>query len=425
MRVAHFVQRYPPALGGSEAYFARLSRYLTQQGDQVTVFTTTAYDLEAFWSTRGRCFRSGRSVQDGVEIRRYALWRCPAQRRVLKVLSLIPHPPWQRLTLSCNPIAWGMWCDAGHPDQTCDLVHATAFPYGWTLACALRMARRLRVPFVVTPFLHLGDPSDPHDRTRRAYVAPALLSLLAEAERIFVQTEVERTALLERGFPPERLVLQGMGVVTGHCTGGDRRKARAEWGVADDEVVIGHLANLSEEKGSVDLLRSVERAWRAGHRFHLVLAGPEMPNFRRVWSRYASASCVRRLGVLDERRKRDFFAGMDLFALPSRSDSFGLVLLEAWANGKPNVAYRAGGIAGVIRDGQDGLLVRCGDRKGLADALIRLSQDSELRRRLGTAGCQRLQKEFRWEDKLELIRQVYGELTSEPETSARDRSLSR
>src|SRR5204863_4387003 len=109
-------------------------------------------------------------------------------------------------------------------------------------------------------------------------------------------TEVERAALLQRGFPPEKLVLQGMGVVAAHCTGGDRRQARAEWGIAGDEVVIGHLANLSEEKGSVDLLRAAERAWRAGHRFHLVLAGPEMPNFRRAWSRYASAPRVRRLG---------------------------------------------------------------------------------------------------------------------------------
>ena len=52
MHVAHFVQRYPPALGGSEAYFARLGDYLADHGDAVRVWTTTALDLEAFW-TRG------------------------------------------------------------------------------------------------------------------------------------------------------------------------------------------------------------------------------------------------------------------------------------------------------------------------------------------------------------------------------------
>src|SRR5437588_10763132 len=178
MRVAHFVQRYPPALGGSEAYFARLSRYLANRRDQVTVFTTTAVDLEAFWTARGRCLRPGSTMEDRVEVRRYALWRCPEQRRILKLLSLLPWHAWQLLTLSCNPIAWRMWRDSGRSDARFDLVHATAFPYGWPLSCALRLARRLRVPFLLTPFLHLGDPQNPRDRTRRAYTSSALLSMV-------------------------------------------------------------------------------------------------------------------------------------------------------------------------------------------------------------------------------------------------------
>jgi hypothetical protein len=66
MRVAHFVQRYPPALGGSEAFFARLSRHLVSAGDEVTVFTTTALDLETFWSAGARCLEAGSGNQDGV-----------------------------------------------------------------------------------------------------------------------------------------------------------------------------------------------------------------------------------------------------------------------------------------------------------------------------------------------------------------------
>src|SRR5439155_2823829 len=95
LRVAHFVQRYPPALGGSEAYFARLSRHLTAAGDAVTVFTSNALDLEAFWSKRGRCLPAGVDTQDGVTVRRYALARWPGRRYVLKALSLIPNRLWQ------------------------------------------------------------------------------------------------------------------------------------------------------------------------------------------------------------------------------------------------------------------------------------------------------------------------------------------
>jgi glycosyltransferase involved in cell wall biosynthesis len=414
MRVALFVQRYPPALGGSEAYFARLARYLVRQGDAVTVFTTTAVDLEAFWTTRGRSIRSGTTIEDGVEVRRYGLLRLPYHTRVLKALSLVPHRPWQCLTMSCNPISRRMWQDAGQATTPFDVVHASAFPYGWPLACGLRLARQLQVPFVLTPFVHLGDPEDSRDRTRRAYTSPAMMHLAHAAERVLVQTEGERQALLERGVQADRLLLQGMGLDRDDCTGGDRERVRSQWGVAPREMVVGHLANHSREKGTVDLLRAAEIAWQRGGRFRVVLAGPAMPNFERFWRHYRPVDRVLRLGPLSAAQKRDFFAGLDVFALPSRSDSFGLVLLEAWANGAPNVGYRAGGIGWVIHDGSDGLLVRCGDLPGLADALLRLESSPDLRRRLGEAGQERSRREFDWEEKLALVRRTHQELTKGP-----------
>src|SRR5581483_1894418 len=138
MRIAHFIQRYPPALGGSEAYFARLSRFLAAAGDDVTVHTTAALDLEAFWSAGSRCLPAGVRAEEGVEVRRYPLWRCAGRRYLLKALSFIPHRPWQCLTLPCNPIAPSMWSDTGRSDRPFDVVHATAFPYAWPIACGLR-----------------------------------------------------------------------------------------------------------------------------------------------------------------------------------------------------------------------------------------------------------------------------------------------
>ena len=66
MRVAHFVHRYPPALGGAEAYFARLGRHLAAAGDAVSVFTSNALDLEAFWNSSARCLLPGIGTIDGV-----------------------------------------------------------------------------------------------------------------------------------------------------------------------------------------------------------------------------------------------------------------------------------------------------------------------------------------------------------------------
>ena len=65
MRVAHFIQRYPPALGGSEAYCQRLSRHLVENGDEVTVWTTVADELQAFWSAEAVFMAFSHGSNDG------------------------------------------------------------------------------------------------------------------------------------------------------------------------------------------------------------------------------------------------------------------------------------------------------------------------------------------------------------------------
>jgi glycosyltransferase involved in cell wall biosynthesis len=300
-----------------------------------------------------------------------------------------------------------MWRDVHRYSGPLDAVHATAFPYGFPLMCGLRLARRRRVPFLLTPFLHLGDPIDPHDRTRRQYTTPQFVWLLKQADRVFVQTPSEFALAAELGVLEAKLVLQGLGVEPSECTGGNRSKARAAWGVADDAFVVGHLANNSVEKGTVDLLAATEAVGPV----HVVLAGPEMPNFTWAWNKFGPWGHITRLGVLSEPAKREFFAGIDAFCLPSRTDSFGLVLLEAWANGKPVVVYRAGGPADVVRHGIDGFVVPCGDVAELRGKLLQLATDRELARRMGEAGRQRVATDFAWEPKLRLVRDTGVSLT--------------
>jgi glycosyltransferase involved in cell wall biosynthesis len=295
-------------------------------------------------------------------------------------------------------------------ESAIDLVHATAFPYAWPILCGLRMARIHRTPFVLTPFLHLGDPQNPQDPTRRGYLAPPLRYLLHSADHLFVQTRIEQAALEQYGIPGDRITLAGLGVDPWECTGGDRERSRSRWQISPDAVVIGHLANQSEEKGTVDLLQAAQILWRRGEQFYVMLAGPRMPNFERFWRRFEAQDRVLQLGVLPETDKPDFFAALDLFAMPSRSDSFGLVFLEAWANGLPCVAYRAGGVAEVIHEESDGLLVPCGAVVDLAEALSRLLKDSALRQRLGSTGRQRVLREHDWAPHLHQVREVYRAL---------------
>jgi glycosyltransferase involved in cell wall biosynthesis len=415
MHVAHFIQRCPPALGGSEAYFARLAEHLRMCGDDVTTWCSSAVELSEFWS--------GQSPPTAVGglFRKYQPSIFLLRRYLLKALSLIPHRTLQCLTSPCNPVCPAMWRDAGRFDGPLDAVHATAFPYSFPIACGLRLARRRGVPFFLTPFLHLGD-----ERTRKQYTAPHLRWLLRQADRIFVQTNLERDAVCDLGVNPDRIVLQGLGVDPREVTAGTRTPCEVP--------VVGHLANASFEKGTVDLLKAAAILWRRGERFRVLLAGPSMPSFEAFWKLFRFQDRVTRLGAVSDSEKRDFYASIDAFALPSRSDSFGLVLLEAWANAKPNLVYAAGGPGEIVRDGIDGLHARCGEIDDLAEKLAMLVCDSTVgrverrlcdaspaehvhanrrgsqslvppyRAKLGAAGRRRLPREFDWTDKLEIVR---------------------
>jgi glycosyltransferase involved in cell wall biosynthesis len=105
------------------------------------------------------------------------------------------------------------------------------------------------------------------------------------------------------------------------------------------------------------------------------------------------------LGPLPLDQRADFFAALDLFSMPSRTDSFGIVFLEAWANALPVVAAAAGGVLEVVEHEKTGLLVPFGDVDQLSRALGRLLDDPLDARRLGEAGRKTVAQGYTWDDR--------------------------
>ena len=182
-----------------------------------------------------------------------------------------------------------------------------------------------------------------------------------------------------------------MAVEHAEVTGGDPGLIRERLGIAAAAPVIGHLATLDPNKGSTDLIRAVARinAGRPSSRaVQLLMAGTTSPDFERFLAEYpgGAASWLRLLGVLSNEDRKHFYAALDVFSMPSRTDSFGIVFLEAWANGVPVVAAAAGGVPEVVQQGKTGLLVPFAAVQGLADALDSLLTNPLLARSMGETG---------------------------------------
>ena len=184
-------------------------------------------------------------------------------------------------------------------------------------------------------------------------------------------------------------------------TGGDRSHLREQLGIGLDESVIGQVGALDINKGTEHLVEAVSRLnAHCDQPVHLILAGRPTPGFERfLASRAVSDAWLHVLGPFDDDLLPDLYAAFDIYAMPSRTDSFGIVFLEAWANGKPVVAASAGGVSDVVRDGVDGLLVPFGDVDRIRDSLRRLIHDKAYANSLGEAGRAKLSNGWTWDDR--------------------------
>jgi glycosyltransferase involved in cell wall biosynthesis len=101
---------------------------------------------------------------------------------------------------------------------------------------------------------------------------------------------------------------------------------------------------------------------------------------------------------------------LDIFAMPSTWEGFGVSALEASAMELPVVASNIHGIPDVVLDGETGILLPVADAPALSDAIARLAGDAALRRSAGRAF---VEKEYRWQDNAALMERLYARMTAE------------
>ena len=157
---------------------------------------------------------------------------------------------------------------------------------------------------------------------------------------------------------------------------------------------IATVARLTPQKDLPTLLRSIALLKKRGLSIDLRIAGdgPDRASLSELIEHLDLASSVRLIGRISN--PEQFIAGADIFALPSRYEGLGLVLLEAMAVKTPIVAARNTAIEEVVLDGETGLLFETGSSDDLAAKLIRVANSSELADRLVNAGVQRLHEHY-------------------------------
>jgi len=175
-------------------------------------------------------------------------------------------------------------------------------------------------------------------------------------------------------------------------------------------INIGVVSRLSEEKGIQYLLKAVPLIARQISDFKVYIAGEG--NYRRQLHFLVESLNVQRyvqfVGFLHN--VREFLQRLDLFVQPSRSESLGVAIIEAMSAGLPVVATRVGGIPEIITDNVSGLLVPSQNAEALAEAIVTLCRDSEMRKSMGAAGKKLIEQRFRVPDFIREMNDLYEKL---------------
>ena len=140
--------------------------------------------------------------------------------------------------------------------------------------------------------------------------------------------------------------------------------------------------------------------------FLIVGEGPEEQNIRAQIERLGLTAEVRMLGFRDD--LLDVFRSLNLFVIPTvEGDTIPQVLMQALAIGLPVVSTTTGSIPDVVAEGESGFLVPPRDPDALADRIVRLLQDAELRAAMGRRGRHTVEQSYSIDRMVDELEQVY------------------
>jgi L-malate glycosyltransferase len=178
-------------------------------------------------------------------------------------------------------------------------------------------------------------------------------------------------------------------------------------------VRIGIVKWLTYKYGIDILIKAFDQIINSGIEAELVIGGrgPDGDDFKRLTAELGLNDKIIFHGYVDPVDLQSFLASLDIFAMPSNvQESFGIAALEASATCMPVVATRVGGVAEVVKDGITGILVERGSVSQLAEALIKLIESPELRLRMGLAGRAYVEQNYRWQDNVASMEQLYRDI---------------
>ncbi|MBD3214134.1 MAG: glycosyltransferase [Candidatus Lokiarchaeota archaeon] len=414
--------RYFPSISGAEFYFQRIAEILTKLYNyKIDIYTSNAIDFTALHSQKGKRIKKSNHLfgkVNDISIKRYPIdYNLTLDEKIRFIKSF---ESFQNLNLSdiClkNIISSGPFIPKLieillHQENEYDLIHTTYYPY-FNLIIALIAGEKMKCPTICTPFFHFTNPR---------YLKKEPTEILTKFDFLIACTQMEKEFLYRNlNIDPERIKVIPMGVDYRKINNFNNNVSFKEKFFNKTEKsykMVLYCGYKNYEKGAISLLKSIPLIIKDHSELYFVFIGPPTQAFNRELSKVRKLEKARIINLTPDnltgyfdKYKLSAFKETDIYVMPSRSDAFGIAYLEAWASGKPVIAADIGAIPEVVKNENDGLLVKFDDINDIKTNILKLLRNESLRKKLGKTGEEKVKNNFTWKIIAEKTHKFYNSI---------------
>jgi len=391
-------------LGGAERHFLKWAQILDEKDCNVTVFTTNVWDNDYFYFPEKKYIKeTSAKIGKSIKIRRFKVSHLPRKNALLTLLEKFPSKTLKFLIGKPYIFLPGyyiyMFLNAIFLPKKFDFMIAGVFPHYYLLYPALFYARLKKIPFIMSPLIHFGQPND--DENLELFLNDKSKYLLEKSDYILTNTNDEKEKLISLGISGAKIKVSGIGIDEDNkMLEGSAQGFKKKYNINCPYVL--QISTQTHDKGSHHTVEAMKELWRKGINVKLVLIGQILKDFEEylVGQKAEVFENTIILNYASEQDKNGALDGCNVFVMPSKSDSFGLVYVEAWMRKKPVVAAYCSGVMEVIDEGINGFFVPFGDYEMIAGFIYKLIKDKELASKLAEEGYRKAMNNYLWDIRL-------------------------
>lgn len=395
------VHRFYPFMGGAERLFLRWAQQLEKLGYRVDVFTTNVWDNDFFHFKTKRYIKLAKQALGNIFIRRFRIFHPPNKINLFMSLSKLPIKYLKYIIGFPYIFLPGYYAYMFFKKllrNKYDFVLAGVYPHYCLVYPALAYAKSKNIPFISVPLMHFGEPNSKENFN--LYFNEKSKEILENSTLILTETKMEKEKLVSYDYDREKIITAGIGIDVNKVAGGNSSRFKKKYDI--DSPIVLQISTQTHEKGAHHIVEAMKILWKNKVNVKLVLIGQILKDFEvylLMQEAYVFENTII-LNYISEQEKKDALDACDIFAMTSRSESFGLTYLEAWLYKKPVIGAFCSGVMELIEDGTNGYLVPFGDKGMLSEYIVKLLGDKYLRNKMGLEGYNKVIRKYTWQKRL-------------------------